>query len=304
LALVDRSPLPDAGHMNDVADHGPARSRCWPLSRARRPDGTLARDAPGYRRFMPALMPGRNESAVYFDLRVDVDETERFLAAVRDSHDGSHPTLFHVVLWALARMFDRHPRLNRFVAGGRLYQRDGVWITFTAKTELTDAGTLLEVKHRFDPLRPFLELVSELQDDVGRARAGDRGLADRELDAFLRLPPSLRRGVVRLATAANSMNLLPRSFIAGDPFFASAFVTNLGSVGLDAAFHHLYEYGTIPVFCTLGVVHDEVVVRDGAPVVAHVASVKFAFDERVEDGLYAAHALDDFRRLVEHPHLE
>ena len=40
------------------------------------------------------------------------------------------------------------------------------------------------------------------------------------------------------------------------------------------------------------------------PVVAHVASVKFAFDERVEDGLYAAHALDDFRRLVEHPHLE
>jgi pyruvate/2-oxoglutarate dehydrogenase complex dihydrolipoamide acyltransferase (E2) component len=66
----------------------------------------------------------------------------------------------------------------------------------------------------------------------------------------------------------------------------------------------LYEYGTIPVFCTLGVIHDEVLVRDGAPVVARVASVKFAFDERVEDGLYAARALADFRMLVEHPEQE
>jgi pyruvate/2-oxoglutarate dehydrogenase complex dihydrolipoamide acyltransferase (E2) component len=253
---------------------------------------------------MPALMHGRNESAVYFDLRVDVEATEHFLAASRHAHEELRPTVFHVVLWALARTFDRHPRLNRFVAGGRLYQRDGIWFTFTAKTALTETGTLLEIKHRFDPTQPFIELVRDLQDAVGRARGGEQGLADRELDVFVRMPPSLRRGVVRLASAANSMNLLPRSFIVGDPFFASAFVTNLGSVGLDAAFHHLYEYGTIPLFCTLGVIHDDVVVRDGAPVVAPIVSVKFAFDERVEDGLYAAHALDDFRRLVEHPERE
>lgn len=31
------------------------------------------------------------------------------------------------------------------------------------------------------------------------------------------------------------------------------------------------------------------------------ASMKFTYDERVEDGLYAAHALADFPRMVEHP---
>jgi 2-oxoacid dehydrogenases acyltransferase (catalytic domain) len=258
-------------------------------------------DAPGYRRFMPALMPTRNGSVVYFDQCLRVHETERFLASIRETRPDLHPTLFHVVLWALARMFDRHPRINRFVAGGRLYQRDSITIAFTVKSELTEDGTLLEVKHRFDPSQPFVELVRDLRAAVASTRGGAQGRSDRELEVFLRLPPALRRGVVRIASAANAMNLLPRSFIEGDPFFASAFVTNLGSVGLDAAFHHLYEYGTIPIFGALGKVHETVDVEDGRPVVARTASMKFTYDERVEDGLYAAHAIADFQTMVEHP---
>lgn len=265
-----------------------------------RPDGAPA-EAPGYRRFMPALMPTRNGSAVLLEQRVRIDEAERLVESTRGAHPDLHPTVFHVLLWALAQTLDRHPRINRFVAGGRLYQRDGVWISFTAKSELTEAGTLLEVKHRFDPAQPFPDLVRELQEAIAGARAGTTGPVDRELELFLHLPPLLRRGVVRAAGAANALNLLPRSFIENDPFFASAFVTNLGSVGLDGAFHHLYEYGTIPIFCAFGRIHDEVVAEDGQPVVARVATVRFTYDERVEDGLYAAHALDDFKSLLEHP---
>jgi hypothetical protein len=260
-----------------------------------------AQDVPAYRQFMPALMPTRTESAVYFDQQVRTQETEHFLAATREAHPGLHPTFFHLVLWAMAQMFDRHPRLNRFVAGGRLYQRDGIWISFTAKTALSEEGTLVEVKHRFDPRQPFADLVGELQQETTRARSGAHGLADRELELFLYLPPRARRGVVRLASLANAWRLLPRGFVDGDPFFASAFVTNLGSVGLDSAYHHLYEYGTIPIFCALGAIHDAVVVDDGQPTVARVASLKFTYDERVEDGLYAAHALADFCRIVERP---
>jgi hypothetical protein len=266
-----------------------------------RPDGVEAGDAPGYRRFMPALMPTRTESVVFFDQQLRVDAAEAFVAATRAAHPELHPTLFHVVLWALAGMLDRHPRLNRFVAGGRLYDRDGIWISFTVKSALTEAGTLLEVKHRFDPTQPFPDLVASLGEAVAAARGGTKGAADRELDLFLHLPPALRRTVVRAASLGNRWNLLPRRFIDGDPFFASAFVTNLGSVGLDAAFHHLYEYGTIPIFGALGAVAESVVVDDGRPVVARTASMKFTFDERVEDGLYAAHALADFKAAVERP---
>ncbi|HEX2383544.1 MAG TPA: 2-oxo acid dehydrogenase subunit E2 [Acidimicrobiales bacterium] len=260
-----------------------------------------AQDVPAYRRFMPALMPTRSESAVYFDQQVRTQQAEGFLTTTREAHPELHPTFFHLVLWVMAQMFDRHPKLNRFVAGGRLYQRDGIWISFTAKTALTEEGTLVEVKHRFDPRQPFADLVGELQEETSRARLGAHGPADRELELFLHLPPTARRGVVRLASLANAWRLLPRAFVEGDPFFASAFVTNLGSVGLDSAYHHLYEYGTIPIFCALGAIHDAVVVDDGQPKVARVASLKFTYDERVEDGLYAAHALADFCRILERP---
>lgn len=270
-------------------------------ARHRRNDGALADGIPGYRRFMPALMPSRTESAVYFDQVVRTAEAEQVIAELRSADPTLHPTFFHVVLWALARTLARHPGLNRFVAGGRLYQRDGIWISYTAKTQLDETGVLVEVKRRFEPSQPFLSLVSEVKLATAAKRAGSADLADKELELFLHLPPALRRGVVRIAAGANALNLLPRSFVADDPFFASAFVTNLGSIGLDAAFHHLYEYGTIPIFCAVGRIKEGVVAEGGVAVVARVASIKITFDERIEDGLYAAHALDDLQQAIEHP---
>ncbi len=274
----------------------PALARAWA-----RPDGQAATQVADYRRFMPALMPTRNGSIVFFDRVVEVEAAERFVAATRAAHPDLHPTLFHVVLWSLGRMFDRHPHLNRFLAGGQLYDREGIWISFTVKTELSDDGTLVEVKHRCDPSQPFADFVRDIESSVVAARAGVEGPVDKELSLFLHLPHVLRRGVVLLAGLANDLNLLPRSFIAGDPFFASVFVTNLGSVGIDAAFHHLYEYGTIPLFCTFGLVHDGVVARKGKPAVTRVASLKFSYDERVEDGLYAARALQYLCSILEDP---
>jgi hypothetical protein len=204
------------------------------------------------------------DGLVFFDQLVRVERAEVFVAKVRAAHPDIHPSIFHVVLWALTQTIDRHPHLNRFVAGGRVWQRDGIWIAYTAKTELSEAGTLIEIKHRFDPALPFADMVRETQTAVASARQGAHGLADRELDLFLHFPPVIRRGIVKLAAAGNALNLLPRRFVEGDPFFASAFVTNLGSVGLDAAFHHLYEYGTIPIFCALGKIHEAPVVENGA----------------------------------------
>jgi len=267
----------------------------------RRPDGHVAVEVPAYRRFMPALMPTRTGSTVFFDQVVEVEAAQRFVAETRAAHPDLHPTLFHLVLWALGRMFDRHPHLNRFVSGGRVYDRDGIWISFTVKTELSDDGTLVEVKHRCDPAQPFADFVRDIESSVATARSGAEDLTDKELSLFLHLPPVLRRGVVLAAGLANALNVLPRAFIDGDPFFASAFVTNLGSVGIDAGFHHLYDYGTIPLFCAFGLVHEEVVAKDGVPVVTRVASLKFSYDERVEDGLYAARAVQYLCAVLEDP---
>jgi len=65
-------------------------------------------------------------------------------------------------------------------------------------------------------------------------------------------------------------------------------------VGLDAGYHHLWEYGTCSIFAVLGRIHTR---PDGVQVV----DVKYSYDERVEDGLYAAITMDGIRERLEAP---
>jgi hypothetical protein len=84
--------------------------------------------------------------------------------------------------------------------------------------------------------------------------------------------------------------------------YASAFIANLGSLKLDAAYHHHYEYGNIPIFVTVGRVHDAVVARaDGTVGTRKEVVLKWNFDERIEDGLYAARALELLRARLAAP---
>jgi hypothetical protein len=107
---------------------------------------------------------------------------------------------------------------------------------------------------------------------------------------------------VRLVRRLDAWGCLPANFSAGDPLYASAFVANLGSVGLDAAYHHLFEYGTIPIFVTIGRLHRAPVVRDDGSVGSReVFTLRYTYDERVEDGFYAARALERLEALLEEP---
>ena len=97
-------------------------------------------------------------------------------------------------------------------------------------------------------------------------------------------------------------NLLPTALLADDPLYASAFVANLGSVGLDAAFHHLYEYGTIPIFATMGRIHRAPhVFENGSVGSREVFRMRYTYDERVEDGFYAARALERLAACLNDP---
>jgi hypothetical protein len=82
--------------------------------------------------------------------------------------------------------------------------------------------------------------------------------------------------------------------IDSDPLYTSVFVANLGSVGLEAGYHHLWQHGNCPIFCVIGRVKP-------GPDGGRVATLKFTYDERVEDGLYCARSLDRLRELIEHP---
>ncbi len=261
----------------------------------RRPDATLVTDLSPVRRFMPMLSARRNDNLVYYGHEVPVDAA---LAFVEEWNRGRDPakrmTLFHLLLRALARVAEERPRINRFTAGGRLWQRDGVWISFSAKQAMADGAPILTVKRRFEPDESLDAMVEALTGDLRRGRSGEPSTSDKEVGLLLKLPPFLVRGLIRLARGIDALGLLPRAMIEPDPMFSSFFVANLGSVGLDAGFHHLWEHGNCPFFCVMGAVQ---VGDDGVRRVP----LKWTFDERVEDGFYCARSLERLRELLEHP---
>jgi hypothetical protein len=258
----------------------------------RRRDGTLADVAP-YRRIMPFLMRGRNESIVLFEQRLDLSRTNPWLDAWRRS-TGQHATVFHLVLHALARMLHERPRLNRFVAGRRLYDRRGVFVTFAAKKAMHDDAPLATVKRAFAANETFAEMVAALTADVRVAKSDQLGKIDREL--------SLLAAGVAMLRWLDAHGLAPRALIGDDPMYTSVFVSNLGSLRMDAAYHHLYEYGNCPLFCTIGrAAPTPIVSDDGTLVVRPTLLLRYSYDERVEDGFYAASAVALIRTWIEDP---
>jgi hypothetical protein len=157
-----------------------------------------------------------------------------------------------------------------------------------------DGAPLLTVKRPIDPTKPLEEMVDGLLDSLERGRRGERSTSDSEVALLLRLWPPLTFLAMRLARLADFFGLLPRAMIDSDPMYCSAFVANLGSVGLEAGYHHLWEHGNCPIFCVVGRIHE-------GPRGNRQVTLKFTYDERVEDGLYCARSLDRLRELIEEP---
>jgi len=268
---------------------------------ATRPDGTLVRDVPPYRRIMPYIMKGKAESTVYFTQEIDVTETLRFIERWNAADGDRRITPFHIAVWAIVRTLDARPMLNRFIAGGRTWNRDGVWITFAAKKRMDDDAPLVTIKHRFEPTWSLSQTVDALLGDIKVGRSDEESYTDKELDILLRLPGPLLRLGVKLLRGIDAIGKLPKDFIDGDPMYSSVFMANMGSLKMDSVHHHLYEWGNCPIFAVVGRVKDVPKVEAGQVTTRTVIEMRYTYDERVADGLYAQKSMEYLRGIIEDP---
>ena len=256
-----------------------------------RPDAEVVDDVPLVRRIQPFIMPSRNESIVYYDVDVDAAAVDANVDALRAQ--GVRATVLHTVMIGAVRSLSARPRLNRFVAGGRLWQRRGIWLSYTVKTEKTDRGAVLAMKRRIDDDASDVDIVRAVEGGVGEARSGQPTSTEKELKILFALPVFVLGWLVSLVRVLDGWGLLPRFFIDGDPLFASMFVTNLGAIGMAAPQHHLFEYGNIPLFCMIGAKKHAFFVDDeGAVRAREVYPLRFTFDERIEDGQYCLQSIE------------
>lgn len=263
-------------------------------------DGKKAKKVPNYRRILPFLMPRRNESIVYFEQIIDVVDANRWIESFNETSEV-RVGIFHVALAAIAKTLHERPRLNRFVSGRTIYQRDGVWISFGVKKSMDDDAPLSIVRREFGENEPFAAFVASLRTDIEVARSNRQTAVDKELKFAFRFPAPIIGLGVRIIEALDKRNLAPRALIGDDPMYCSAFISNLGSLKIDAAYHHLYEHGNNPLFVTIGKVEERPMVVDGNVVPRLSVQLKYSYDERIEDGFYCARSIRRIEELIRDP---
>lgn len=268
----------------------------------RRSDGTLVEDESPSRLILPYVIGRRSEALAFHESNYDLSQTLPWLRAYNKRVEGHKATLFDLFLWALARTAHKRPGMNRFVSARRLYQRNKVSCSFAAKTKLDVGAPVVNIKLDFPAGEPFAECAQRIAATIRQRRSGPPSEAEWEANVLMRLPRFLIRAALGCYRWLDWLNLLPRRFIEADPLFTSAYVANLGSLGLDSAYHHLYACGTCSLFAVLGAPRKMLFVHpDGTQHVHDGLPVRWTVDTRIADGHYNAVCLRMVQAIVEDP---
>ena len=253
-----------------------------------RDDRDITSEIPAYRRMLAEITPSRHAAQVTYTQTLDVTRTLAWIEEQRQA-TGQRITLLHVFLAAAGRLLHTRPKLNRYVEGSRFYQRSKVRLSFSAKKAMVDGSEIVALFVEPGPDITPLQVCEEVSQRLAPPRAGEVLRQEKENDLLLKIPGIFLGPIVRLALWLGRRHWLPAALVDPDPMFCSLFVANLGSVGLEHAHHHLYEWGNCPFFAVIGRV-EEGKVRVG-----------WTFDERVEDGMACALSLEGLKELIEDP---
>lgn len=266
--------------------------------KAERVDGELIPTHP-FRRLMTHVMRGRNESVVYFDTYARANELLKYIA---EANKHFHVDVTHCLVGAAAVALAENPRMNRFVSGRRLYQRKGRHVTFSMKRQkLGREAKLSAVKLEMGDSETFRELCDRMNGHIKVERSDEKTYADKEFDVLNKLPRAALDVAVGVLKSLDHHNALPDAFIKGDGMYTSMFIANLGSVGMGAGYHHLYEWGNCPLFMMVGQLEKRPLVVDDQVVVTPVIPIRWSYDERIDDGLNARFGIESVNRALETP---
>ena len=227
-----------------------------------RPDGTALK-VPNFKKLNPYMFPTRDESVLFCTDRFNMDEAIEMLLEV---NSGKQPedriNLFHIILTSLLRTIAERPILNTFVAGQRYYRRNEILFSFVAKKDLTDEGEESIVRISLKPNDSLQDVARKIREAVvhGKSEAGNK--TEKEIDIVMALPRPFIKAFIWTYKFLDYHNLLPGFMIKTDPIYSTAFFTNLGSIGMDTIYHHLYNWGTCSIFISVGKLKKGPLVRD------------------------------------------
>lgn len=120
-----------------------------------------------------------------------------------------------------------------------------------------------------------------------KSRSKEKDPSTAAMDVVQKAPRALLKLVGAVARWLDRHGWMPKSVIATDPYYASAVLTNLGSIQLHSGYHHLTNWGTNSVFCAIGERKKRPFFDDEGNVeMRDSVDLGLTIDERIADGYY------------------
>ena len=248
----------------------------------------------------------RNTCTNLFEESFEITHIERYIRQKR--REGMTDFgLTHVLLAAYVRGVAKFPQINRFISGQKVYSRgEDIQYCMVVKKEMTVESPDTSIKVHLTPYDTAEDVYRKLNAAVASVKATQE--LDSSLDSlimYLNLIPSVvLKFTVWLLKLLDYFGLLPKFLLELSPFHGSLFFTSMGSLGIPPIYHHLYDFGNLPVFGAFGCKRRALeVTEDGSVVQRKYLDCKFTLDERIMDGFYYAAFFKHYKRILAHPEI-
>ena len=270
-----------------------------------RKDGIWLKDIPAMNRLMPTLMPNRADNEAYLTVDIDLRPMNAYLQKLNEGRTTDKYTFFHLVSAAIGKAFILRPKMNRFIVGSKVYQRREVTIGFTVKKQFNDHAEEALAFFTYDPKETLESYHAKIMQQIHLTKSDtEKDTSTGAMDIVCKLPQWMITSIAKFVLWLDKHGWAPLSLVGSDPNHAAIFLSNLGSIGLEAGYHHLVNWGTNSCFVVTGKKYLKMEYdRDGNGDLHEVLPISVTLDERIADGYYYSGTMALVKELLTHPEL-
>ncbi len=268
-----------------------------------RSDGRKIKNLNPVFRAIPHIMRERNDSQVYYTQEVSLKYLDEYIES--KEKEGIKMSYMNIIYAALVRLLAERPLLNRFIMNEKAYARYGITISLVIKKGMNLDAEETTLKIPFKGSENIFEIKEKLDEAIVKNKEVEaKNNTDKLAKVLSFVPDWLFKIIINILRFLDKHGMMPKSIINASPFHTSAFLTNVGSLGIDAIYHHIYNFGTTSVFVAMGKKKKAYIYDDEDNIVEEkVIKLSWVADERICDGFYYASALKSFYRYMRKPEL-
>lgn len=272
-------------------------------------DAYLVKDIEPISQLMSCVIGDRtdNEAVCKFDL--EMSALEAYIEKKNSENPTFKYTFFHVICAALARTIAERKKMNYFIRNNHFYERKEISFAAVAKKQKLDGAQegLIIMKYDKDsdesPMDQMHNSICRQVYDYRKSKDSNDGTSD-FMAKLVNLPSPIYKLVVRMIKSLDRKGNLPKDIVDINPYARTCFISNLGSIKMDADYHHLSNFGSNSFFAILGKKESKPFFNgDGSYTMKKVLPISLTIDERIADGLYFANTIKLFKAYMMRPEL-